>query len=115
MSAFDADCVTINGYMGSDAILPFLDLAKEEDKGVFLLVKTSNPSSGELQDMVAGDRQVYTVMADLCKRLGAGTEGECGYQTRGRGGGRDLSRDGKILRQIIRGVSELVAMKQRRD
>ena len=83
LSAFDADCVTINGYMGSDAILPFLDLAKEEDKGVFLLVKTSNPSSGELQDMVAGDRQVYTVMADLCKRLGAGTEGECGYQTLG--------------------------------
>ena len=80
---FHADCVTINGYMGSDAILPFLDLAKKEDKGVFLLVKTSNPSSGELQDMVAGDRQVYTVMADLCKRLGAGSEGECGYQTLG--------------------------------
>lgn len=80
---FHADCVTINGYMGSDAILPFLNIAKEEDKGVFLLVKTSNPSSGELQDMVAGDRQVYTVMADLCKRLGAGSEGECGYQTLG--------------------------------
>lgn len=80
---FCADCVTINGYMGSDAILPFLNIAKEEDKGVFLLVKTSNPSSGELQDMVAGDRQVYTVMADLCKRLGAGSEGECGYQTLG--------------------------------
>lgn len=83
LPAFNADCVTINGYMGSDAILPFLNIAKEEDKGVFLLVKTSNPSSGELQDMVAGDRQVYTVMADLCKRLGAGTEGECGYQTLG--------------------------------
>lgn len=83
LSAFNADCVTINGYMGSDAILPFLNIAKEEDKGVFLLVKTSNPSSGELQDMVAGDRQVYTVMADLCKRLGAGSEGECGYQTLG--------------------------------
>ncbi len=83
LPAFDADCVTINGYMGSDAILPFLNIAKEEDKGVFLLVKTSNPSSGELQDMVAGDRQVYTVMADLCKRLGAGAEGEGGYQTLG--------------------------------
>lgn len=82
--AFDADCVTINGYMGSDAILPFLNIAKEADKGVFLLVKTSNPSSGELQDMVAGDRQVYTVMADLCKRLGAGSEGaKGGYETLG--------------------------------
>lgn len=81
--AFDADCVTINGYMGSDAILPFLKIAQAEDKGVFLLVKTSNPSSGELQDMVAGDRQVYTVMADLCKRLGEGTGGEKSYDTLG--------------------------------
>lgn len=83
LPAFDADCVTINGYMGSDAIAPFLKIAQEEDKSVFVLVKTSNPSSGELQDMVAGDRQVYTVMADLCKRLGAGTEGEKGYETLG--------------------------------
>ena len=81
--AFAADCVTINGYMGSDAILPFLNIAKDAGKDVFLLVKTSNPSSGELQDMVAGDRQVYTVMADLCKRLGADSEGEGGYQTLG--------------------------------
>ena len=80
---FHADCVTINGYMGSDAILPFLNVAKAEGKAVFLLVKTSNPSSGELQDMIAGDRQVYTVMADLCARLGKGTEGERGYQALG--------------------------------
>ncbi len=83
IAPFDADCVTINGYMGSDAILPFLNIAKAEGKGVFLLVKTSNPSSGELQDMIAGDRQVYTVMADLCKRLGAGSEGKRGYQALG--------------------------------
>ena len=83
IAPFDADCVTINGYMGSDAILPFLNIAKEAGKDVFLLVKTSNPSSGELQDMVAGDRQVYTVMADLCARLGKGTEGQRGYQTLG--------------------------------
>ena len=83
IAPFDADCVTINGYMGSDAILPFLDIAKAEGKAVFLLVKTSNPSSGELQDMVAGDRQVYTVMADLCKRLGADSEGQRGYQALG--------------------------------
>ena len=83
IAPFDADCVTINGYMGSDAILPFLNIAKAEGKGVFLLVKTSNPSSGELQDMIAGDRQVYTVMADLCKRLGAGSEGQRGYEALG--------------------------------
>ena len=53
---FNADCVTLNGYMGSDSIKPFLEAAKGEDKCVFVLVKTSNPGSGELQDLVAGDR-----------------------------------------------------------
>ena len=54
--SFDADCVTLNGYMGSDSIKPFLEAARAEDKCVFVLVKTSNPGSGELQDIVAGDR-----------------------------------------------------------
>lgn len=72
---FGADCVTVNGYMGSDAINPFLEQCKAEDKCIFVLVKTSNPSSGELQDMVAGDRVVYKVMGDLTERLGKGTEG----------------------------------------
>ena len=55
---FDADCVTLNGYMGSDAIKPFLKDAESEDKCVFALVRTSDPSAIELQDMVAGDRLV---------------------------------------------------------
>ena len=63
ISVFDADCVTVNGYMGSDAINPFLEDCRTFDKCLFVLVKTSNPSSGELQDMVAGDRVVYKVMA----------------------------------------------------
>ncbi len=51
---FDADAVTVNGYLGSDGVRPFVDVARRHDKGVFVLVKTSNPSSGELQDLVAG-------------------------------------------------------------
>ena len=51
--------------MGSDSIKPFLDAAISEDKCVFVLVKTSNPGSGELQDIVAGDRQVYEVVGLL--------------------------------------------------
>ncbi len=82
-AAFDADCVTVNGYMGSDAILPFLETCEREDKCLFVLVKTSNPSSGELQDMVAGDRLVYRVMGDLTERLGKGTAGTYGYQRTG--------------------------------
>ena len=58
---------------GSDSINPFLEAAKGEDKCVFVLVKTSNPGSGELQDVVAGDRLVYQVMGDLNERIAKGT------------------------------------------
>lgn len=108
LPAFDADCVTINGYMGSDAIAPFLKIAQEEDKSVFVLVKTSNPSSGELQDMVAGDRLVYTVMGDLVNRLGSGTEGERGYQTLGAVVGATYPAELKELRRRLEKVFFLV-------
>ena len=78
--SFDADCVTLNGYMGSDSINPFLKAAQGEDKCVFVLVKTSNPGSGELQNVPAGDGDtVYGLMADLIEKWGAGTEGKYGY------------------------------------
>ena len=80
---FDADCVTLNGYMGSDAIKPFLKDCVERDKCAFVLAKTSNPSSLELQDLVAGDRLVYNVVGELIQRLGKDTHGKCGYQALG--------------------------------
>lgn len=80
---FDADCVTLNGYMGSDAIKPFLEQCVARSKSAFVLAKTSNPSSVELQDMVAGDRVVYTVMGDLIQRWGRDTAGKYGYQALG--------------------------------
>ena len=82
---FDADCVTLNGYMGSDAIKPFLEQCVARSKSAFVLAKTSNPSSVELQDMVAGDRVVYTVMGDLIQRWGRDTAGKYGYQALGAG------------------------------
>lgn len=82
-AAFDADCVTLNGYMGSDAIKPFLDQCVARNKSAFVLAKTSNPSSVELQDMVAGDRVVYTVMGDLIERWGKDTAGKYGYNALG--------------------------------
>lgn len=80
---FDADCVTLNGYMGSDAIKPFLKDCTQQNKCAFVLAKTSNPSSMELQDIVAGDRLVYTVMGDLIQRWGQSTEGRYGFQALG--------------------------------
>ena len=80
---FDTDCVTVNGYMGSDAINPFLKTCKEEDKCLFMLVKTSNPSSGELQDKKIGEDTIYNLMGDLTAKLGEGTEGKYGYNAAG--------------------------------
>ena len=99
--SFDADCVTLNGYMGSDSINPFLEAAKWEDKCVFVLVKTSNPGSGELQDMVAGDRLVYQVMGDLNERLAKGTEGKYGYTMAGAVTGATYPSDIRALRRRL--------------
>ncbi len=83
--SFDADCVTLNGYMGSDSITPFLKAAAAEDKSVFVLVKTSNPGSGELQDIKTADgRSIYEVMGELNQTIAAGTEGsKYGYTAAG--------------------------------
>ena len=82
--SFDADCVTLNGYMGADSVNPFLKVAGERDKSVFILAKTSNPGSGELQNVAAGEGDtVYGLMADLIEKWGAGTEGKYGYTRAG--------------------------------
>ncbi len=98
---FDADCVTLNGYMGSDSINPFLEAAKAEGKTVFVLLKTSNPSSGELQDIVAGDRLVYQVMGDLNERVAKGTEGKYGYTIAGAVTGATYPSDIRALRKRL--------------
>jgi len=61
---WDADALTVNPYLGSDGIRPFVTLARREDKGVFVLVRTSNPSAGEFQDLVADGRPLYRPVAD---------------------------------------------------
>ena len=82
--SFDADCVTLNGYMGSDSIKPFLEAAKGEDKCAFVLVKTSNPGSGELQDLKLSDgRTIYEAMGELNESIAAGTQGKYGFTMAG--------------------------------
>ncbi|MDD4715582.1 MAG: orotidine-5'-phosphate decarboxylase [Oscillospiraceae bacterium] len=76
---FPCDALTINAYLGSDGIQPFLHDSLAHDTCFFALVKTSNASSGELQDLVAGDRLVYRVVGDLLERLGRGLEGKYGF------------------------------------
>ena len=81
---FNADCVTLNGYMGSDTIEPFVEACKAGDKCLFLLVKTSNPGSGELQDLKLADgRTIYEAMGELNESIAAGTQGKYGFTMAG--------------------------------
>ena len=98
---FNADCVTLNGYMGSDTIEPFVEACKAGAKCLFLLVKTSNPGSGELQNMVAGDRLVYKVMGDMTAKLGKGTEGRYGFHLAGAVVGATYPSDMRELRRRL--------------
>ena len=70
-AAFGSDMLTVNGYLGSDGIEPLLPICDEKDKGIFVLVKTSNPSSGELQDQKIGDKTIYEKMCirDRCPSM----------------------------------------------
>lgn len=83
VTAFGGDCLTVNGYLGSDGIKPLLKLCKEYDKGIYVLVKTSNPSSGELQDQKIGDKTVYEVMGEMCEKWGEEVPGKYGYSAVG--------------------------------
>jgi orotidine-5'-phosphate decarboxylase len=73
-----ADALTVNPYLGSDGVEPFLEVAEREGRGVFLLVKTSNPSSGQLQDLRAPDDPIYEHVARYVRERGAELTGECG-------------------------------------
>ena len=70
-SAFNTEFLTVNPYLGTDGVKPFVDVCKAENKGIFVLVKTSNPSSGELQDKLVDGRPVYELVADKVVEWGA--------------------------------------------
>lgn len=81
---FSCDFVTVNPYLGADGIKPFAELAGEYGRGLYVLVKTSNPSGVELQDQALADgRKVYELMADLVSHWGSGLIESCGYSAVG--------------------------------
>lgn len=99
-TAFDSDFLTVNGYLGSDGIIPFLKWMKERDKGIFVLVKTSNPSSGELQDMRLSDgKTVYEYMGQLVEEWGKNCRGKYGYSGVGAVVGATHPAQAEILRK----------------
>lgn len=80
---FGADALTVNGYLGTDGISPLLKECEKSDKGIFVLVKTSNPSSGELQDKLIDNTPVYAVMGDMCEEWGKDQIGKYNYSSVG--------------------------------
>lgn len=79
LTPYVCDGLSVSGYLGSDGIQPFLPYCKKQGKNLFLYIKTSNKSSREVQDLVSGDRVVYSAMADLAMRWSVGLFGKCDY------------------------------------
>ena len=97
---FGEDFVTVNPYLGSDGVNPFLDVCKEEKKGVFVLVKTSNPSSGEFQDRLIDGRPLYEWVGEKVAQWGADCMGDS-YSYVGAVVGATYPEMGKVLRKIM--------------
>lgn len=97
---FDEDFVTVNPYLGSDGINPFLDVCREEKKGIFVLVKTSNPSSGEFQDRPIDGRPLYELVGEKVAQWGESLMGE-EYSYVGAVVGATYPEMGKVLRKIM--------------
>lgn len=96
------DAVTLNPYMGFDGIKPFLNECKERSKGIFVLLKTSNPSSSELQDLILQDgRKVYELMGELIADWGSDLIGKHGYSEVGAVVGATHREQGEALREAL--------------
>ncbi len=100
LSAFGVDFATVNPYLGSDGVKPFMDVCREEKKGLFILVKTSNPSSGEFQDRLTDGRPLYEWVGEQTARWGEELMGE-EYSYVGAVVGATYPEMGKALRRIM--------------
>ena len=100
IAAFDEDFATVNPYLGSDGVKPFIDVCKEEKKGIFVLVKTSNPSSGEFQDRLIEGRPLYELVGEKVAQWGEDCMGDS-YSYVGAVVGATYPEMGKVLRKIM--------------
>lgn len=97
---FDEDFVTVNPYLGSDGVNPFIKVCKEEKKGIFVLVKTSNPSSGEFQDRLIDGKPLYEIVGEKVASWGAECMGSS-YSYVGAVVGATYPEQGKLLRKVM--------------
>ena len=98
----DADALTVNPYMGRDTLEPFLDVCAKHGRGIFVLVKTSNPGSGDLQDLTAADgKPIRDVVAEMVHALGSKLRGECGLTDVGAVVGATYPEQARQLRRLM--------------
>ena len=100
-AGFDEDFATVNPYLGSDGVKPFIDVCKQENKGLFILVKTSNPSSGEFQDQTIDGKPLYELVGEKVAQWGEEHMGESGYSYVGAVVGATYPEQGEILRKVM--------------
>ena len=100
-AGFDEDFVTVNPYLGTDGVKPFVDVCKEENKGIFVLVKTSNPSSGEFQDKIVDGKPLYELVGRMVDTWGSEVIGKSGYSAVGAVVGATYPEMGRVLRDIM--------------
>lgn len=97
---FAEDFATVNPYLGTDGVRPFVDVCKKEDKGIFVLVKTSNPSSGEFQDRLVDGKPLYELVGEMVDRWGEETR-DGAYSNVGAVVGATYPEMGKRLRKVM--------------
>jgi len=105
---FDADALTVNAYLGSDGLKPFIEMAVKHDKAVFALVRTSNPSAGELQDLLVGEDKLFTKVGDLAEAISLDTIGKYGYTRVGAVVGATYPEEAEFLRKRLKNTFFLV-------
>ena len=102
LRAFPSDFVTVNGYLGSDGILPFVEECEKHDKGIFVLVKTSNPSGAEIQNVILENGvPMYEYMGGLVEKWGQSTIGKYGYSAVGAVVGATHPMEAARLRELL--------------
>lgn len=104
----ETDCITINPYLGTDSIMPFVKNCEKNGKGLYVLVKTSNKSSIDIQDLESGGRKIYEHVAEMVAKLGEDLIGKYGYSSIGAVVGATFRGDGLRLREIMKNIYFLV-------
>ena len=101
IAPYGCDSVTVNGYLGTDGVEPFLKECRNREKSLFMLVKTSNPSSGELQNRDMEGKPLYARMAEMVAKWGEGLDTPCGYNQIGAVVGATYPEEQKIIRELL--------------